>query len=141
MRRLAYTFIVIVGLIAVGGFIAGPNGATAHGGIFPEPLSAFTMRAFAAFFTALVVGAVPVARSRTADAGLLYTLAGECFIVPILAAAVWHWSAFDLGARPGGLLYLGLYIATGGTAAFLLIVTRYRPVPYTSRVETSTNVD
>jgi hypothetical protein len=135
MRVLAYAFIVVVGLIALGGFIAGPNGATARGGIFPETLSTFTMRAFAAFFAALVIGTVPVARSRIAETGLLYTLAGECFIVPILAAATWHWSAFDLGKHPGGLLYLGLYVVVGVVAAVVLVLTRYRPVPFESRVE------
>jgi hypothetical protein len=132
LRRLAITFVVLVGLISLGGFIAGPDGFSARGGIFPEPLSLFTMRAFAAFFGALVAGALTVALTRSHRAGLLYTLAGECFIVPILAAAIWHWSAFDLGERPGGLLYLGLYIGTGVVAAVVLSRTRYRPHGYGS---------
>jgi hypothetical protein len=127
MRGLAIAFVVLVGLISLGGFIAGPDGFSARGGIFPEPLSVFTMRAFAAFFGALVAGALTVALTRSRGAGLLYTLAGECFIVPILAAALWHWNAFDLGARPGGLLYLGLYVVVGVAALVTLLVTRYRP--------------
>jgi len=127
LRGLAIAFVVIVGLISAGGFIAGPDGFSARGGIFPEPLSVFTMRAFAAFFGALVAGALTATVTRSRAAGLLYTLAGECFIVPILAAASWHWDAFDLSERPGGLLYLGLYVVVGVAALVTLLVTRYRP--------------
>jgi hypothetical protein len=127
LRGLTIAFVVIVGLISLGGFFAGPDGFNARGGVFPEPLSVFTMRAFAAFFAALVAGALTAAVTRSRAAGLLYTLAGESFIVPILATAIWHWSAFDLGARPGGLLYLGLYVVVGVAALVTLLVTGYRP--------------
>ena len=47
-------------------------------------------------------------------------IAGVALIVPILAAALLHISAFDLAGRPLGILYLGAYaVVLVPTVAFL----------------------
>ncbi len=109
-------FIVFVGYLGTSLLVrtADTPGAT----IFPEPLSPFTVRAFAAFFLALVLAALSLLPAR----GLLpYTelaRVGLFLVLAIIAAALFNLDRFDFQAKPGGLLYIGAYAFTGLLAAF-----------------------
>lgn len=105
-------FVVVVLFLAVGGAIAQPGGLSTEGGVFPERLSLFTVRAFAAFFGALSLAAVPLLRARGIGPVLVYGRTGLALIVPILLAAAVHIRAFDFARRPGGIGYLVAYIGT-----------------------------
>lgn len=110
------SFIIVVGFLAVSLFLrdAQSPGQT----FFPEPLTLFTIRAFSAFFASLVAGAVALLFSRDVAAPVELARVGLYLIVPIVMATVANIGSFDFGARPGGLVYLGAYIATGLIAAF-----------------------
>lgn len=101
--------VFLVGL-ALGGGLAGLGGLSTTGQIFPEPLTLFSVRAFAAFYLALAF-AVGIAVARpTVESHVNLAIAGVSLIVPITVAAFLNFSAFDFGARPLGLLYLGAYL-------------------------------
>lgn len=111
VRLLLGALTVFVGALAIGGFLAGPGGVSTTGKIFPEPLTLFTVRAFAAFYASLAVGiAALLVRPRTTSAFLL-GIAGVALIIPITAAAVLNIGAFDFIERPLGILYLAAYVA------------------------------
>lgn len=125
VRALIIFFTFNLSVLALGGLRAQAGGLSTEGGIFPEPLTLFTVRAFAAFFAAIGLSALPLIWARTLTPMFSYGLAGIVLIIPILIAAFVNFDAFDLGNRPGGILYLGSYL-------FTLIVTawglwHYRP--------------
>ena len=100
---------LFVAALAVGGFLAGTGGLSTTGRIFPEPLTLFTVRAFAAFYLALAIGlAALLARPHLGSAFVL-GIGGVALIMPILAAALLHIGAFDFATRPLGMLYLAAY--------------------------------
>ena len=101
---------VFVGALGVGGFLAGTGGVSTTGKVFPEPLTLFTVRAFAAFYLALAVGIGLLVLRPSTTSSLVFGLFGVGLIVPITIAAVIHLSAFDFAGRPLGLLYLGAYL-------------------------------
>ena len=53
VRGLVIFFTINLGILALGGILAQVGGRSTEGGIFPEPLTLFTVRAFAAFFAAI----------------------------------------------------------------------------------------
>ena len=101
-------FVVVTVLLAVIATVVVP----ASGSIFPEPLGAFTTRAFAAFFAALAAGALPLLFTRDVEPAAQYARAGLYPDVLILAAAISYLELFDFRARPGGLVYIGAYVVT-----------------------------
>ncbi len=117
IRAVYRAFVVLVGLLAVGALLIGGSDA----GVFPEPLGAFTMRAFAAFFAALTIGALPLAFARDAEPAVQYARAGLYPVALITAAAISFVDLFDFGARPGGLIYFGAYGVTAAVAAAIVV--------------------
>lgn len=110
VRLLLAALVVFIGSLTVVGFVAGPGGMSTTGKVFPEPLTLFTVRAFAAFYAALAVGLIALlARPRAASAFTL-GLGGVSLIIPILAAALVNIAAFDFAGRPLGILYLAAYL-------------------------------
>ncbi len=109
------SFIIVVGFLAVSLFLRTTDapGQT----LFPEPLTLFTVRAFSAFFASLVAGAVALLFSRNLAAPVELARVGLYLIVPIVIATLANLGSFDFGARPGGLIYIGAYVATGLIAA------------------------
>jgi hypothetical protein len=107
-------------VLAVCGFLAGQGGLSTTGQIFPEPLTLFTVRAFAAFYLALAVGLVALLLRPRAASGFMLGIAGVALIVPILAAAFLNLGAFDFAARPLGILYLAAYLVVLFPAAAFL---------------------
>lgn len=123
-RLLLLGLAVFVAALAVAGFLAGEGGLSTTGGIFPEPITLFTVRAFAAFYAALAVGIIALLLRPNAASAFTLGIAGIALIIPILAAAFVNVGAFDFAARPLGLLYLGAYIVVlVPTSAF---IWRYR---------------
>ncbi len=117
IRGLYATFVVVTGLLALVALVVVPTNGT----VFPEPLGAFTTRAFSGFFAALGIGAVPLVFSRDIEPAAHYARAGIYPIALILFAAVSYIGLFDFGARPGGLLYIGAYVVTGIAALAIVL--------------------
>jgi hypothetical protein len=125
VRGLIVFFTLNLSILALGGLLAKAGGLSTEGGIFPEPLTLFTVRAFAAFFSAICLSALPLIWARNLTPMFSYGLSGIILIIPILIAAFVNLDKFDFVGRPGGILYVGAYIVT-------LIITgwglwHYRP--------------
>lgn len=101
--------VLLAGYLAV----AAPGGSAAAGRVFPVELGLFSVRAFAAFFGALALAAIPLIASRTVEPVLHFSRCALALIVPIMAAAALYGGVFDLTGRPGQWLYLGAYAAVG----------------------------
>ena len=121
VRALLIGLLAFVALLAAGGLIAGEGGLSTTGKIFPEPLTLFSVRAFAAFYLALAIGiGALLARPGTGSAFML-GIAGIALIIPILVAAILHLGAFDFAGRPLGILYLAAYVIVLVPAAAFLV--------------------
>lgn len=118
VRGLTILFTIVLSVLALGGLLARAGGLSTEGGIFPEPLTIFSVRAFAAFFAAICLSALPLIWARNLTPMFSYGLAGVVLIIPILIAAFVNLDKFDFGGRPGGILYIGSYI-------FTLVVTAW----------------
>lgn len=110
-RGMVVVFILFVLFVGGGAALANKGGLATEGGIFPDKMSLFTVRAFAAFYLSLVIGIVPVLFARGIEPLLIYMRTGIPLIVSITAAALLHADLFDFSTRSGGLLYLGSYLA------------------------------
>lgn len=130
-RGLMIAFIAFVGVLAVYG-LAAPIGAPAtNGGVFPEVMSLFTLRAFAAFYLSLALGVALLLREPSLSPVLHHTFASYGLILTITAAGLVHLRLFDFVGRPGGLIYFGAYLAVGilGLIAFRTRGTGTRATP------------
>jgi hypothetical protein len=112
VRGLIIFFIFNLSILALGGALAKAGGLSTEGGIFPEPLTLFSVRAFAAFFGAICLSALPLIWARNLTPMFAYGQAGIILTIPIVIAALVNLDTFDFAARPGGLLYLGSYLFT-----------------------------
>ena len=101
---------VFVGGLAVGLAQARPGGTATTGGVFPEPLTLFTVRAFAAFFLALAISIGSLLLSRFREPALELGRGGIVLATAILTASVAYLGAFDFAGRPGGLAYVAAYL-------------------------------
>lgn len=134
LRAASVVFVVaLTGLAIGGGLVAKQGGLSTEGGIFPEPLSLFTVRALAAFFAALAIGAVPLVFARSVQPFLHFLWGGLTLIVPIMIAAAVYASSFDLSARRGGLAYLGAYGLVGVFTVVVLAAYLIRGRPAAAR--------
>jgi hypothetical protein len=124
VRLSIATFSFLVGVIALSGVFARPDGFLATGGIFPENLTLFTIYAFAAFFAALSLSASSMLLGDTPAPILNFAKNGLMLIVPILIAAFVNLDKFNFSARPGGLLYIGAYVLVMVSALLGLINPR-----------------
>jgi hypothetical protein len=120
-------------LLAVGTLLAGPDGASARGEIFPEQMSLFSLRAFSAFLFSLAAAMGATMLSRSVAPYLDLGWAGIYLIVPITLAALLNLSAFDFTGRPGGLLYLLAYVVVGIILAVVLWYDRSHPHAFEAR--------
>lgn len=103
-------FVILVGLLGVLGWFAAPSRVVQESLIFPELLSPFTVRAFAAFYFSLAVSVIPLLWATELEATARHARAALGLIVFITAAALFNLDKFDFGARPGGLIYFGAYL-------------------------------
>jgi hypothetical protein len=122
-RGSVIAFIIFVGFLAAYGLFVQVGAPGTNGGIFPEVMSLFTLRAFAAFYLSLTLGAIPLLFERNLAPFLHHALAAYGLIIAITAAAFIYLRVFDLVKRPGGLLYFGAYLIVG--IPLLFIFKRY----------------
>ena len=112
LRGLILFFTFNLSILALAGALARPGGLSTEGGIFPEPLTLFSVRAFAAFFGAICLSALQLIWARNLTPMIAYGQAGILLTIPIVIAALVNLDKFDFAARPGGILYLGSYLFT-----------------------------
>jgi hypothetical protein len=85
--------------------------------VFPDALSLFTVRAFSAFFISLLVGVASLFATRDPRTFVALAQMGLYLVVPITVAALLYVGEFDFVARPGGLIYIGVYVLIGAIEA------------------------
>lgn len=112
-RVLTIGFVLIVGLLAVYGLIAQVGDVGTNGGIFPEVMSLFTLRSFAAFYLSLTIGAIALIWERNLSVLLNHAYASYALVIFITAAIFVYLRVFDLIGKPGQFIYVGAYFLVG----------------------------
>jgi hypothetical protein len=112
-RAAVAAFVVFVGFLALYGMAAPIGAPGTRGGIFPEEMSLFTLKSFAAFYLSLALAAAPLLRARNLSTLLHHSIASYGLISAITAAAFAYLHLFDFRERPGGLVYIGAYLIVG----------------------------
>ena len=118
-RVSVMAFVIFVGFLAAYGLFVQVGAPGTKGGIFPEVMSLFTLRAFAAFYLSLTLGAIPLLFERNLSPFLHHALASYGLVIAITVAAFLYLHVFDLVKRPGGLLYFGAYLIVGIPLLFI----------------------
>ena len=121
VRLLTFGFIIVLAVLWIRTLVLPPGTGAVSGGIFPEPLTPFTFRAFGAFFLAIDLAALSLLLSRDLRTYLDFARVGLFLVVPITIASFVYIHLFDFGGRPGGLIYIGAYLLTFALAAFALL--------------------
>lgn len=116
-------FVVFVGFLGIYGCAVQVGALGTNGGIFPEVMSLFTLRSFAVFYLSLSLSVTPLLRYRSLDTFLSHGFVSYGLIVFITSAAFVYLRLFDFAEKPGGLLYIGAYLAVG--VAFLIYFFKY----------------
>lgn len=98
-----------LGALAVAAALADVVGPQTSGKVFPEAVTLFTVRAFAALNLSMAIGALVAALRGSRSAGAWLALAALFLLGPTLAAALANLREFDFVNRPLGWLYLGGY--------------------------------
>jgi hypothetical protein len=117
-------FLIVTGILTIGGLLAPQGGLSTEGTLFPEKITLFTVRVFAVFFGALVIAGIPLMRSRGIAPLYFILRPGLVLITALIIAALVHIGAFDFAARPLGLAYFAAYLVTLIFA--LVVLQRYR---------------
>lgn len=112
-RILALVFVVFVGFLGIYGCTAQIGAPGTNGGIFPEVMSAFTLRSFGVFYFCIALAVLPYLWNPNFNALLHHSIASYGLILFITLAAVVHIQLFDFASKPGGLLYFGAYFGVG----------------------------
>lgn len=124
VRTSMITFLIITGILTLGGLLAKGGGLSTEGALFPEKITLFTVRVFAVFFGALLIGGIPLIRSQGVAPLYFILRPGIILIAAIVVAALVNFAAFDFAARPLGLGYFAAYLVTLMFA--LVVLQRYR---------------
>ncbi len=124
IRVLGVVFVLLVGFLAVKGLTDPESGQTRA--VFPEALSPFTIRAFAVFYGAIALAAVPLIFARILTPTLSYARGGIGLIVPITVAAFVYIGLFDFSTHPRQVIYIGAYVGVFIAALGLLAWARAR---------------
>ncbi len=117
-------FLIVSGILTIGGLLAGQGGLSTEGALFPEKITLFTVRVFAVFLGALVIGGIPLIRSQGVAPLYFILRPGLVLIIAIVIASLVNLGAFDFAARPLGLAYFAAYLVTLVFA--LVVLQRYR---------------
>jgi hypothetical protein len=124
LKVLTWAFVLFVSYLFL---VAMTRPEAAVGGdVFPEDMSAFTLRTFGVYFLALVIGALAVLRRRSGDAVLAHIAGGLGITVPILVASLAYIEVFDFSAHPAQWLYIGSYVAVLVVSVPVLLSSRQR---------------
>jgi len=113
VRIPLYGFVLFLYYAAFYGLLIPQGGFATTGEIFPEPLSAFTLRSFGAFFLAIALGATPFLRHRDRDALLSHGYLSVGSIIAITIGEFIHIGVFDLSAFPFQIVFLAAYLVVG----------------------------
>jgi len=106
-------FVLIVAVLAIYGLYAQVGDVGTNGGVFPEVMSLFTLRAFAAFYLSLCISAAIGLRERNLLTLLNYGFSSYMLVIAITAAIFVYFHLFDFATRPGQLIYVGAYFLVG----------------------------
>lgn len=117
---LAWVFVGLVSFLGLYGLFAPMGSMGTSGGIFPEIMTPFTLRAFGAFYLSLGLSAIPIVMHRSFEAMITHAAAAYGLILTISAAMIPYAGLFDLANKPGGLIYIGAYVAVGSVIAVIL---------------------
>ena len=98
-------FVFFLSGVAFSGYSVGLNG-----GIFPEPLSLFTLRSFGAFYFSLAFSTLALLGVRQLAAVTAHVWGGLALILLITVAALVYFRAFNFADRPFQSIYLGVYL-------------------------------
>lgn len=109
-RVIAVLVGAFVVLLAFGTLVAGPDGATARGEVFPEQMGLFSVKAFSAFLFAIAISIASLFPARTLRPYRELGLAGVYLITPITVAALLNLGQFDFAHKPGHILYVAAYV-------------------------------
>ncbi|HLF73583.1 MAG TPA: hypothetical protein VI524_04525 [Anaerolineales bacterium] len=116
-RRFHYfllsAFVLIVASLAFYGLYARIGDVGTNGGVFPEIMSLFTLRAFAAFYLSLSVSAAVLLRERNLAPMLHYGFSSYMLVLAITAAIFLYFDLFDFSTHPGQYIYVGAYFLVG----------------------------
>jgi hypothetical protein len=112
-RLPTFGFVLFVGFLGFYGVTAPLGAPGTNGGIFPEIMSAFTLRSFGAFYLCLALAVIPLFREKNPQTLLHHAFAAYGLIFFITLAAFVYIHLFDFIARPGGLAYFGAYLIVG----------------------------
>ncbi len=123
-KALSWGFVVFVSFL-FGTAMLRPEAAVG-GGVFPEDMSAFTVRSFGVYFFALVLGVLVVLRRRTLEAVRSHMAGGLGITAPILIASIVHLDVFDFSAHPRQWIYIGSYVAVVVISVPAILFTRPR---------------
>jgi hypothetical protein len=107
LRAATAVFVVFVTFLFVVAMLR-PSAAVG-GAVFPEDLSAFTVRSFGVYFLSLVLGVLVLAGRPTLRPLLAHIEGGLGITATVLLAALLHLDVFALGEHPGQWIYLGSY--------------------------------
>ena len=110
---LISVFVLIVGILAVYGLSAQIGAVGTNGGVFPEIMSLFTLRAFAAFYFSLCISAAVMLRERNLRTLLTYGFSSYLLVIAITAAIFMYFNLFDFSTHPGQFIYVGAYFLIG----------------------------
>ena len=110
---LIFGFVLIVTVLAVYGLFAQIGDVGTNGGVFPEIMSLFTLRAFAAFYLSLCVSAAIGLREPNLATLLNYGFSSYMLVIAITAAIFVYLHLFDFANHPGQLIYVGAYFLVG----------------------------
>src|SRR5688572_18182711 len=124
VRTGMISFLIVTGILTLGGLLAKQGGLSTEGVLFPEKITVFTVRVFAVFFGALLIGGIPLIRSQGVAPLYFILRPGLVLIAATLIAALVNLGAFDFAARPLGLGYFAAYLTTLIFA--LVVIQRYR---------------
>ncbi|MFZ5819768.1 MAG: hypothetical protein ACOYYJ_07690 [Chloroflexota bacterium] len=112
-RWLALAFVLFVGFLGIYGLTAQIGWPGTNGGIFPEVMSLFTLRSFGAFYFSLALAALPFLWEKNLETVLHHGFAAFGLIAFVTIAAFAYLRLFDFSARPGGILYIAVYLLVG----------------------------
>jgi hypothetical protein len=110
---LISAFVAIVAGLAFYGLYAQVGDVGTNGGVFPEVMSLFTLRAFAVFYLSLCTSAAIMLRERNLLTMLTYGFSSYFLVIAITAAIFVYFNLFDFSAHPGQLIYVGAYFLIG----------------------------
>ena len=110
---LISVFVAIVAGLAFYGLYVQIGDVGTNGGVFPEVMSLFTLRAFAVFYLSLCTSAAIMLRERNLNTMLTYGFSSYVLVIAITAAIFVYLHLFDFSAHPGQLIYVGAYFLIG----------------------------